>query len=95
MTVTGNAGDEDYAIVASAPRIASINWLDWVQGGLDLVGLVLGLGEIADGANALIYMGRGDYANAALSAAAMIPIVGSVATGGKIIKKWLRAVLKY
>lgn len=87
VTESGNAGDDDYAIVASAPRVASINWIDWVQGGLDVVGLVPGLGEIADGANALIYLGRGDYSNAALSAAAMIPIVGSVATGGKIIKK--------
>jgi hypothetical protein len=35
--------------------------LDWTQGGLDVVGLVPGFGEIADGANGLIYLGRGDY----------------------------------
>jgi hypothetical protein len=62
-------------------------WLDYVQTGLDFVGLIPGLGEIADGANALIYLGRGDYVNASLSAAAMIPIAGWAATGGKFANK--------
>ena len=64
--------------------------LDGVQIGLDVVGLVPVVGEIADGVNALIYVGRGDYVNASLSAAAMIPFVGWAATGGKMINKGLK-----
>ena len=58
--------------------------LDVLQTGLDVVGLIPGVGEIADGINALIYTGRGDYVNAGLSAAAMIPFAGWAATGGKL-----------
>ena len=69
---------------------SGMGWLDWVQGGLDIVGLVPVVGEIADGANALIYTARGDYLNAGLSAAAMIPFAGWGATGGKLINKAIR-----
>jgi hypothetical protein len=55
--------------------------------GLDVVGLIPGVGEIADGANALIYLAEGDKVNAALSAAAMIPGAGMAATGAKYAKK--------
>ncbi len=57
--------------------------LDVVQVGLDVVGLIPGLGEIADGINGLISLARGDYAGAALSFAAMIPFAGWAATAGK------------
>lgn len=65
--------------------------LDVLQVGLDLVGLIPGLGEIADGINAVIYLARGDYANAALSAAAMIPFAGWAATGAKLGTKAVKA----
>ncbi|MCB0077369.1 MAG: WXG100 family type VII secretion target [Anaerolineales bacterium] len=55
----------------------------WVHGGLDVLGLVPGFGEVADGVNALIYLAEGDYLNAGLSAAAMIPFAGWGATGAK------------
>lgn len=64
---------------------------DVVQFGLDIVGLVPGLGEIADGLNGLISLARGDYAGAALSFAAMIPFAGWAATAGKFGKKALNA----
>lgn len=64
---------------------------DAIQLGLDVVGLVPVVGEIADGANAIIYAAKGDYANAALSAAAMIPIGGQAATGLKLGLKGLNA----
>ena len=51
---------------------------------LDIAGLVPGIGEIADGANAAWYAGEGDYKNAALSAAAMVPFAGWAATGAKL-----------
>ena len=72
-----------------------INWnavLDGVQAGLDVAGLVPGVGEIADGVNALISLGRGDVAGATLSATSMLPIVGdAIGKGGKIA----RAVIKH
>jgi len=61
--------------------------LDDTQLVLDGVGLIPGVGEIADGANALISLGRGDYAGATLSAAAMIPFAGWGATAAKAAKK--------
>jgi hypothetical protein len=54
---------------------------------LDMLGMVPVAGEIFDGINAGLYAYRGDYAMAALSAAAIIPIAGYAATGTKIIKK--------
>ncbi|MGL6196577.1 MAG: colicin D domain-containing protein [Thermoguttaceae bacterium] len=51
-----------------------------------------GIGEFADGANALIYLGEGDKINAGLSAAAMVPFIGISATGTKLGSKALGAV---
>ncbi|WP_157558221.1 RHS repeat-associated core domain-containing protein [Niabella aurantiaca] len=68
--------------------------LDVVQTGIDLVGLIPVVGEIADGANALIYLARGDKTNAALSTAAMIPIAGWVATGTKLVVKNINLTAK-
>ena len=65
--------------------------LDCLQTGLDLIGLIPGLGEIADGINAGICLLRGDYAGTALSLAAMIPIAGCAATAGKYIYKGVKA----
>ena len=45
-----------------------------------MVGLIPGLGEIADGINAAIYFARGDKVNGMLSIAAMAPIGGQAAT---------------
>ncbi len=39
---------------------------------LDIIGFVPGFGEIADGANALLYLSEKDYANESLSWAAMV-----------------------
>jgi hypothetical protein len=63
-------------------------WLSTVgHTALDVIGLVPVVGEVADGANALWYTAEGDYVNAALSAAAMIPVAGWAATGGKFAVK--------
>ena len=62
-----------------------------VQTGLDVAGLVPGFGEIADGVNALIYLARGDYLNAGLSGAAMIPFLGWGSTGAKLGIKGVNA----
>ena len=49
-----------------------------------VVGLVPGIGEIADGINGAISLARGDYIGAALSFTSMIPLVGdAIGKGGK------------
>ena len=46
-----------------------------------------GIGEPADGANALIYLAEGDYINAGTSGAAMVPFLGWGAVGSKYLGK--------
>ncbi|MGD9998186.1 MAG: hypothetical protein AB7L17_19205 [Ilumatobacteraceae bacterium] len=53
---------------------------------LDVVGLIPVVGEVADGVNALYYLYEKDYVNAALSAAAMVPLVGYGANAVKLGK---------
>jgi RHS repeat-associated protein len=60
---------------------------DWIHGGLDAFGLIPGLGEIADGINAGLYALRGKWGYAAISLAAMVPVVGDLAKGGKYAYK--------
>ncbi len=64
--------------------------LDVTQTVLDIVGLIPGIGEIADGINAVVYLAQGDLVNAGLSTAAMIPFGGWGATGTKLINKVFR-----
>jgi len=54
---------------------------------LDLVGLVPAFGEPADLVNGVIYTAEGDEVNAGLSFAAMIPIGGWLASGGKWVQR--------
>lgn len=56
--------------------------------------MIPGFGEVADGLNALIYLGRDDYLNASLSAGAMIPFAGYAATGVKFTNKGKNATGK-
>lgn len=69
-------------------------WSKWggvVHTALDVVGMIPVVGEVADGANALIYAAEGDAVNAALSAASMLPVGGQAATAAKWGKKGLDA----
>jgi len=54
---------------------------------LDIVGLISGAGEVADGINGVLYAARGDGKNAALSFAGMIPFAGWGATGVKFANR--------
>ena len=49
--------------------------------------MVPGVGNVADGINAGLHAARGNWKDAALSAAAMIPGAGQAATAAKIAKK--------
>ncbi len=60
---------------------------EWVHTGLDVVGFIPGVGEVADGANALIYLAEGRKFEAAISAAAMIPVVGDLGKSGRLAVK--------
>ncbi|NYD39559.1 RHS repeat-associated protein [Actinomycetospora corticicola] len=62
---------------------SGFSWKDLGHAALDLAGLVPVVGEVADGANAAWYTAEGDYLNAGLSAAAMIPFAGWAAAGVK------------
>jgi RHS repeat-associated protein len=79
------------ALPPDQPRLnyAGLNasLIDGIQTGLDIAGMVPVIGEPLDLINAAIYLGRGQYGNAALSAAAIIPVLGSVGTVGKLAKK--------
>ena len=68
--------------------------LDWLQGGLDIAGLVPGIGEAADGLNAVISLGRGNPLEALLSVISMVPAGGDVVgKGGKITLKVLNPAM--
>lgn len=67
------------------------NWGDTVHTALDVVGMIPVVGEVADGANALIYLAEGDAVNAGLSAASMLPVGGQAATAVKWGRKGVDA----
>ncbi|AWG24402.1 hypothetical protein FK004_03720 [Flavobacterium kingsejongi] len=54
---------------------------------LEGVGLAPGIGEFADGLNAIIYAARGDKVNAAISTASMVPFLGWAAVSTKYAVK--------
>ncbi|AOW20769.1 DUF6443 domain-containing protein [Urechidicola croceus] len=67
------------------PKWSSV--LDAVQTGLDVVGMIPGVGNAADLINAGVSVARGDYAGAALNLAAAVPGAGQAVTALKIAKK--------
>ncbi len=65
---------------------------DTFQTALDFLGLIPGVGEVADITNMLIYMFRGKWDDAALSAMGAIPFAGWVSTGTRLAKKGFKAL---
>lgn len=57
-----------------------------VHTSLAIAGLIPGIGEFADGADAVLYLIEGDTSNALLSAAAMLPGVGAAAGAAKLAR---------
>ena len=69
-------------------------FVDKLQLGLDVVGMIPGVGEVADAANAIISVARGNHLQALLSVISMIPAAGdAVGKGGKTILKALEPVM--
>ena len=58
-------------------RDKDLSTMDIVHGALDIAGFIPVLGAIPDGVNAGIYVLEGDWANAGLSAVAMVPAWGT------------------
>ena len=69
-------------------------WADATQTALDIVGMIPALGEVADCINGCISLARGNYGDAALSFAAMVPFFGATATAVKLAKKAKKATNK-
>jgi WXG100 family type VII secretion target len=63
------------------------SWGEKIHTGLDIIGFIPGIGEVADGVNAVIYLAEGRKVEAAISAASMIPLVGDIGKGGKLVVK--------
>ena len=77
----------DNPVRYSDPDGNKIKIPDWVHNALDVVGFIPGVGDIADGVNAVLYLAEGDYANAAMSAVSLIPVAGdALGKGGKTLK---------
>ena len=74
-------------ITRSAETEAGYGLIDGIQDGLSVLGLVPFAGDVVDGINALIYLARGQHAEAAMSAAAMVPFGGIVSTGLRLSKR--------
>jgi len=94
---SGKAANDANAEVESetpAEGVTGDEILDGVQLGLDIVGLIPVVGEIADIANAGISLARGDYTGAALSLVSAIPFVGYLGTAGKIGRHGTKAVVE-
>lgn len=70
--------------------------LDNIQMTLDKIGLIPVFGMPADGINGVVYLMRGKYTDALLSAAAMIPVAEIAANGKKIygLKKYVSVYAK-
>lgn len=90
-TISAARGAEVAAAGAAGPDLGTL-LLDLTQMTLDIVGIFDPIG-LSDGANALISAGRGDWVGAGLSALAIVPVVGALATAGKF-GKWAETVAK-
>ena len=69
--------------------------LDRIQTGLDIAGLIPGVGIIPDALNAVIHAARGNTGGALTSLGAMIPGVGQGITTGKHGIKGIKYASKY
>ena len=63
-----------------------------IHTGLDIIGMVPVVGEIADLTNGILYTIEGDGVNASLSFAATLPVAGWAATTAKYAKKTIYAL---
>jgi LysM repeat protein len=77
---------------AIASERSNWDWSEIAHGALDVAGFIPVAGAVADIANAGLYAAEGDYANAALSAAAAVPGIGDAAAAVKLVNRGVEAV---
>ena len=88
-------GDDDIYAEKWLPEVVvrgNHGFISTIHVFLDFSGMLPGIGEFADVVNAAIYAFQGDFSNAALSTAAMLPLIGNLATAkkyGEMSKKLL------
>jgi hypothetical protein len=75
-------------------NIIEVSAMDAIHLGLDVAGMVPGLGIVPDLVNAGLYTARGKKGMAALSLAAAVPIAGQAATAAKLGTKAVGALTK-
>ena len=91
----GDSGSDTNVNIIKTMFADEIEWwnkhkdkiLDWVQLGLDALGMIPGIGWAFDLANAGISLARGNYLEAAMNLAAAIPGAGNAVTAAKWAKK--------
>lgn len=90
--VNGTTWESRNGAIASERTAGFGSWLKQnAHGVLDVAGFIPGVGAVADLANAGLYAAEGDYANAALSAAAAVPGIGDAAAAAKLANRGVRA----
>ena len=69
-------------LLGDKPKVTKENVHDMLMA----AGFTPGLGNVADAADALLYLSEGEFGSAALSAAAMIPFVGQFVSAKRALK---------
>ena len=77
---------------AATSGVSPATWKEAGHTALDGAGMIPAVQELANGANAIWYATEGDWTNAGISAAGMIPIAGDAAIGARLLAKGARAV---
>ncbi len=85
--------EADLRILIESKSMLNEGIVDWLQRGLDVVGLIPGVGEVADGINAVISVARGNYLDMVFSIISMVPGIGdAVGKAGKYLTQALEPV---
>ena len=80
------SADADASMATLFQEDTSGNWSKDVHNALMAAGFTPGLGNIADAADALLYLMEGELGQAGISAAAMIPFAGQMVSAKKALK---------
>lgn len=84
LVVDFNCGNASYATNSSGPSTS-----DWIHTGLDVLGMLPGIGAAFDVANGVLYLVEGNYGEAALSFVSAIPGYGDAIGGANAARKGL------
>ena len=86
----GNGNPMSYIDPLGLCASGSYDMMNMIHDTLDVIGLIDQSG-LADALNTLLYLAEGDYANAAVSALGVVPVLGAAAVGAKIAAKTAKA----